>query len=111
MEPNYTEKTRAAITEAQGLAIDRNNTTLEPEHLLLALVSQNDGLVPSIVRRAGREPSALKARIEKALEHLPVTAGGGELHAGTRFARVLREAGRVMEGMGDSYLSVECCCS
>ncbi len=107
MEPNYTEKTRAAITEAQGLAIDRNNTTLEPEHLLLALVSQNDGLVPSIVRRAGREPSALKARIEKALEHLPVTAGGGELHAGTRFARVLREAGRVMEGMGDSYLSVE----
>ncbi|MBI5506025.1 MAG: ATP-dependent chaperone ClpB [Deltaproteobacteria bacterium] len=107
MEPNYTEKTRGAITEAQGLAIDRNNTTLEPEHLLLALISQTDGLVPTIVRRLGREPSALKARLEKALERLPVTPGGGELHAGTRFAKVLREAGRVMEGLGDSYLSVE----
>jgi len=107
MEPNYTEKTRGAITEAQGLAIDRNNTTLEPEHLLLALISQSDGLVPTIVRRLGREPSALKARIEQALDRLPVTSGGGELHAGTRFAKVLREASRVMEGLGDSYVSVE----
>jgi len=107
VEPNYTEKSRGAITEAQGLAIDSNHTTLEPEHLLLALVSQADGLVPTIVRRLGREPSAVKARIEKSLERLPVTPGGGELHAGTRFAKVLREAGRAMEGLGDSYLSVE----
>ena len=107
MDKNLTEKTRAAITEAQGLAIDRNHTTLEPEHLLLALVTQADGLVPTIVRRLGREPSALKTRTEAALSRLPVGTAGGELHAGTRFAKVMREAGRAMEGFGDSYISVE----
>ena len=45
MEKNYTDKTQAAMAEAQGLALDRNNTTLEPEHLLLALVTQPDGLL------------------------------------------------------------------
>ncbi len=107
MEKNLTEKTRAAVTEAQGLAIDRNHSTLEPEHLLLALVTQVDGLVPTIVRRLGREPSALKTRTEAALSRLPVTAAGAELHAGTRFAKVMREAGRLMEGFGDTYVSVE----
>ncbi|MFN2425432.1 MAG: ATP-dependent chaperone ClpB [Candidatus Binatia bacterium] len=107
MEKNYTDKTQAAMAEAQGLALDRNNTTLEPEHLLLALVTQAEGLVPTIIRRLGREPSALKSQIETALGRLPTAPGGGDLHAGTRFAKVLREASRVMEGFGDTYVSVE----
>ncbi|HYB98428.1 MAG TPA: ATP-dependent chaperone ClpB [Candidatus Limnocylindrales bacterium] len=108
MEKNYTEKTRAALSEAQGLALDRNNTTLEPEHLLLALVTQSDGLVPTIIRRLGREPSAIKARVEQALTRLPTSSGAAsDLHASARFAKVLREAGRVMEGFGDAYVSVE----
>jgi len=107
MEKNFTDKTQAAMAEAQGLALDRNNTTIEPEHLLLALVTQADGLVPTIIRRLGREPSAVKARVETALSRLPTAPGGGELHAGTRFAKVLREASRVMENFGDTYVSVE----
>ncbi|HYC53849.1 MAG TPA: ATP-dependent chaperone ClpB [Candidatus Binatia bacterium] len=108
MEKNYTEKTRAALTEAQGLALDHNNTTLEPEHLLLALVTQSEGLVPTIIRRLGREPSAIKARVEQALTRLPTSPGGSnDLHAGARLAKVLREAGRIMEKFGDSYVSVE----
>ncbi|HXC50858.1 MAG TPA: ATP-dependent chaperone ClpB [Candidatus Limnocylindrales bacterium] len=108
MDKNYTDKTQAAISEAQGLALDRNNTTIEPEHLLLALVTQQDGLVPTIIRRLGREPSALKNRLETALSRLPTAPGGSDqLHAGTRFAKVLREASRVMETFGDSYVSVE----
>jgi ATP-dependent Clp protease ATP-binding subunit ClpB len=107
MEKNFTDKTQAAISEAQGLALDRNNTTIEPEHLLLALVTQADGLVPTIIRRLGREPSAVKARAETAISRFASAPGGSELHAGTRFAKVLREAGRVMEGFGDTYVSVE----
>jgi ATP-dependent Clp protease ATP-binding subunit ClpB len=107
MEKNFTDKTQAAISEAQGLALDRNNTTIEPEHLLAALLAQADGLVPTIVRRLGREPSALKARTEAALSRLATAPGGTELHAGTRFAKVLREAGRAMESFGDTYVSVE----
>src|SRR5690349_23854532 len=108
MEKNFTDKTQAAIQEAQGLALDRNNTTIEPEHLLLALVTQSEGLVPTIVRRLGREPSALKARLETALSRFATAPGGSEqLHAGTRFTKVLREARRYMENLGDSYVSVE----
>ena len=109
MDKPLTEKSRAAISEAQGQAIDRSHTTLEPEHVLYALVADGAGLVSTLVRRLGREPSALKAKCEQALERLPVTSGGGsdELRAGTRFARMMREASRVMERMGDDYVSVE----
>ena len=107
MEKNFTEKTQAAVSEAQGLALDRNNTSMEPEHLLLALLTQADGLVPTIIRRLGREPSAVQARAEAALSRLPTSSSGGDLHAGTRFAKVMREAGRQMEKFGDTYVSVE----
>ncbi len=108
MEKPLTERARAAVTEAQGQALDRNNPTLEPEHLLLALMTQSDGLVTSIVRKLGREPSALKASAERATANLP-TAGQAteELRAGARFARVMREAARAMEAYGDEFVSVE----
>src|SRR5512139_1339882 len=108
MDKPLTERSRAAISEAQGQALDRNNPTLEPEHLLYALVTQADGLVPSLVRKVGREPSAIKASAELALTRLPqVSQAADELRAGARFARVMREAGRAMDAMGDQYVSVE----
>ena len=108
MDKPLTERSRAAISEAQGQALDRNNPTLEPEHLLYALVTQADGLVPSLVRKVGREPSAIKASAERALTRLPqVSQAADELRAGARFARVMREAGRAMDAMGDQYVSVE----
>jgi ATP-dependent Clp protease ATP-binding subunit ClpB len=108
MEKALTEKSRAAITEAQGQALDRHNPTLEPEHLLFALLDQKDGLVSTIVRQAGREPSAIRTKIESALDALPrMESGDDELRAGSRFARVMREANRAAEAFGDEYVSVE----
>jgi ATP-dependent Clp protease ATP-binding subunit ClpB len=108
MDKPLTERSRAAIGEAQGQALDRNNPTLEPEHLLYALVTQTDGLVPSLIRKLGREPSAIRASAEGALARLPsVSQATEELRAGARFARVMREAGRAMDSMGDQYVSVE----
>lgn len=108
MDNKLTEKSREAIAEAQGQALDHHNSTLEPEHLLFALANQSDGLVPTILRRLGREPSALVAKANAAIANLPSTSGGDEeLRAGTRFARLMREASRVSEGMGDEYVSVE----
>jgi ATP-dependent Clp protease ATP-binding subunit ClpB len=108
MDKPLTERSRSAISEAQGQALDRNNPTLEPEHLLVALLAQSDGLVASIVRKLGREPSAVKSAAERSLAKLPtIEQGADELRAGTRFARVMREAGRAMEVFGDQYVSVE----
>ena len=108
MDKPLTEKARAVISEAQGQAIDHNNQTLEPEHILVSLLSQADGFVPTIVRRLGREPSALRAKAEQAVDRLPVVTGGDEeLRASTRFARMMREAQRAMERLKDEYVSVE----
>jgi len=108
MDKPLTERSRAAISEAQGQALDHNNPTLEPEHVLHALVTQQDGLVASIIRKLGREPSALASKAEQAIGRLPVTtAASEELRASTRFARMMREAGRAMEMLGDDYISVE----
>ncbi len=101
MNEKLTEKSRAAITEAQGQALDRHNPTLEPEHLLAALAKPADGLLATLIRSLGREPSALQARIESSLARLPVGHGDEELRASSRFARLMREAGRVMEARGD----------
>jgi ATP-dependent Clp protease ATP-binding subunit ClpB len=108
MEKKLTERSREAIAEAQGQALDRHNPTLEPEHLLYSLLNQADGFVPSIIRSVGREPSALKAKLEQALDRIPTAPGyDEELRASTRFARVMREAGKAAEQMGDDYTSVE----
>jgi len=108
VDKQLTEKSRAAVAEAQGQAIDRRHSTLEPEHLLFALIEQADGLVPTIIRRMGREPSALRTKLEQVLADIPVTTGPDqELRAGTRFTRLMREAGRVMGRYGDAYISVE----
>src|SRR5262245_57915201 len=108
MDKPLTEKARAAISEAQGLAIDHNNQTLEPEHVLSALLAQQDGFAATIVRRLGPGPAAVAAKAEQAVDRLPVVSGGDdELRASTRFARMMREAQRAMERMGDDYVSVE----
>ena len=109
MEKQLTERSRAAITEAQGQALDRGNATLEPEHVLYALVAPSDGLVSTLIRKLGREPGAIQAKAEQAIDRLPTTGGGGdeELRAGTRFARMMREAGKAADMMGDDYISVE----
>ena len=56
MDKALTEKSRAVVTEAQGQALDRHNPTLEPEHLLFALLEDKDCLASTIIRHAGREP-------------------------------------------------------
>jgi ATP-dependent Clp protease ATP-binding subunit ClpB len=107
MEKKLTEKSREAITEAQGQAIDRHHSTLEPEHLLVALMVQPDGFVPSILRHLNVDLTVLKATLENTLTSLPTTEGSDELHAGTRFARVMRDASKITGQLGDEFSSVE----
>ncbi len=108
MDKPLTERSRAAVTEAQGQALDRNHTTLEPEHVLHALTKDSEGLVASVMKKLGREPAAVAARTEQALDRMAVGAGGDEeLRPGTRLQRLMREANKATEMLGDDYVSVE----
>ena len=57
----YTEKAQEAVLAAQQLAEQANNAQVEPEHLLVALVDQKDGIIPDLLRKMNADPAAIDA--------------------------------------------------
>ena len=64
----YTEKAQEALAQAQRLAGEYNHSQIDPEHLLLALLEQTDGVVPQIFGKLGLAPQMLQRELEKARE-------------------------------------------
>src|SRR5439155_851738 len=76
-----TERAQEAILAAQRLAEGANNPQLEPEHVLLALVDQREGVVPRVLERLNVNMPALRAELGQELARLPKQFGAGQLHA------------------------------
>ena len=75
----FTIKSQEAIQQAIRLAADRRNSETAPEHLLLALLDQAEGIVGPVLRKVGADPGALRSEIGGALDRLPtITAGARE---------------------------------
>ncbi|MGB0732010.1 MAG: Clp protease N-terminal domain-containing protein, partial [Miltoncostaeaceae bacterium] len=70
-----TERAAEALGAAQALAETRGNQLVEPEHLLLALLDQPEGVVQPIVERAGADPATLRAAAQAAVEARPTVSG------------------------------------
>ncbi|QDU72926.1 ATP-dependent chaperone ClpB [Mucisphaera calidilacus] len=104
-----TEKTKLALQQAQVDAGQRGHQQIEPEHVLLALVRQPEGLIPRLLRRVDAAPEALAADLDAELKKLPSVSGGGAQQVGgsQRLARTLADAQDEARTMGDDYLSVE----
>src|SRR5690348_12780720 len=93
MNPNrMTEKAREALLAAQEIAEERNHQQVDAEHLLLALLDQEGGLVPELLRRMNVTPSDLRARVVADLDKVPKVYGGGQLYLAQNLNRVLRTA-------------------
>ena len=72
MNPDrWTHKTQQAFQDAQALAQSRGHQELAPEHLLAALLAQDQGIVPETLKKAGIEPKAVSAELDKALTRKP----------------------------------------
>src|SRR5438874_9329460 len=80
-----TEKAQDAIVAAQRLAEERHHTQLEPEHLLHALVTQEDGVVPAILGRLKVQPQTVIDQLEPALSGLARATGPIQLSMSNRF--------------------------
>jgi len=88
-----TEKARDAVAAAQEIAESSQHSQVEPEHLLLALLEQQGGVVPEIARRLGQEPSKLAAEARAALHALPrLQSVADQIYLSSRLAAVLRDA-------------------
>src|SRR2546430_14926559 len=74
----YTERAREAVAAAIELARKGNHPQVEPEHVLLALVEQREGIVPELLRKAGLDPSAIAAGARGPLKKISSAYGGSE---------------------------------
>ena len=104
----YTQKATEALNAAQELAQERQNQYLTPEHLLYALVDQQDGLIGSLFGRMGVNCESLLEELKGLVDRQPKVSGGsGEVYASPETAAVLRFAEKMADKLGDEYLSVE----
>ncbi|WP_327098983.1 ATP-dependent chaperone ClpB [Nocardia vinacea] len=106
-----TEKSREALSEAQNAATRLGHSEVDGEHLLLALIDQQDGLVPRLLDQASADLDALRADLNRELARRPKVSGPGaapgQVMVTRRLAALLESAEREAKRLKDSYVSVE----
>uniref|UniRef100_A0A832MKN3 Chaperone protein ClpB n=1 Tax=Eiseniibacteriota bacterium TaxID=2212470 RepID=A0A832MKN3_UNCEI len=103
----YTVKSQEALDRAQRLARDRAHQELRPEHLLVALLADEEGTVVAVLRKLGVPLAPLAREAEGLLDALPRVHGAPGLHLGEPLRRVLEAAERTAAQFKDDYTSVE----
>jgi ATP-dependent Clp protease ATP-binding subunit ClpB len=102
----YTEKAQEAIIGSQNLASEQNNSEVTPEHLLVALVEQEGGIVPSILRKMNIDPAKVQAEARALLKNLP-QAYGGDVRLSPRMKLIFDSAEAEAKRLQDDYVSTE----
>jgi ATP-dependent Clp protease ATP-binding subunit ClpB len=104
----FTTKFQQALSEAQSLAVGNDQQFIEPQHLLLALLAQDDGSTASLLQRAGANVGGLKAALLKALERLPKVQGhGGDVSVGRDLGNLLNLTDKAAQQRGDEFIASE----
>ena len=104
----FTIKAQEAIGEAQQIASSYSHQEIRGEHLLLALINQKDGVIPSILQKLEVSHEELKIKLEKLLEKIPQVYGGSEgQHIGNELNDILDRAQQEAQKVKDEYVSTE----
>ena len=104
----FTTKFQQALADAQSIAVGGDQQFIEPQHLLLALLRQDDGGTASLLQRAGVNVPPLKAALEKAVARLPKVEGaGGEVQVGRDLSNLLNLTDRQAQKRGDQFIASE----
>ncbi len=104
----YTQKSREAVSAAQSLAAEAHQQEISGKHLLIALLTQEKGMIPGLLEHAGVNTAGLTAMAHDLLKRTPAVHGyEGALRLGTGLARVLARAEKEAKEMKDQYISVE----
>ncbi len=104
-----TRRSQEALHAAQGLASRYNHQQIESEHLLLALVNQTDGIVPTLMEKIDVAPRKIREGLGKHLSTLPSVTGGGagQIYMSARLNNILQGAEEEARILKDEYISVE----
>src|SRR5450631_2629969 len=104
----FTEKAQEALQEAAELARESGQQAVEPEHLLLALVRQEEGVARTLIERAGASVQALEPALVSAVERFPkISGGGGQPYLSPALNKSLELAEQEAERLKDEYISTE----
>ena len=103
-----TTKFQQALADAQSLAVGHDNQLIEPQHLLLALLQQDDGATSPLLARAGVNVASLKAALAQAITRLPKVEGhGGEVQIGRDLGNLLNVSDKEAQKRGDQFIASE----
>ena len=103
----FTIKSQELIQNAQSLASNNNNQQIEPEHLLSAMLNEQEGIARSMLRKLGVSPEAVAQEIAMAMDKLPKVSGAGDVYISQRTKSVLDAAFTEAAKMKDQYVSIE----
>ena len=104
----FTTKFQQAFADAQSVAVGADNPYIEPQHLLLALVNQEDSATSSLLGRAGVNVAGLRSALERSIERLPrVEGGGGEVNVSRELSNLLNLTDKEAQKRGDQFIASE----
>ena len=104
----YTTKFQQAFADAQSLAIGKDNPYIEPQHLLLALMEQQDGSTSSLLSKGGINVQPLRESVKASIERLPRVEGhGGEVNLSRELTNLLNLTDKEAQKKGDQFIASE----
>ena len=107
----FTQKSIEAVSLAQSTAIEYQNQAVAPEHLLYALLKQENGLVSNLLSKMGADPSVMLERVEDEIEKMPKVSGSGrpadQVYVTSELDRILTDSEKIAQQFNDDYVSVE----
>ena len=107
----FTKKSLEALQSAESIAIENQNMQVMPEHLAYALVDQDGGLIPSLMKKAGIDVDKLLAMLDGAIQKIPAVSGSGrepgKIYISPLTDKILTGAERLADSAKDEYVSVE----
>jgi ATP-dependent Clp protease ATP-binding subunit ClpB len=104
----FTERSRGFLQAAQTIAMRESHQRLAPEHLLKALMDDDQGLAANLIKRAGGSPDRVRESLDFALSKMPKVSGdAGQIYMDQQTAKVLDEAEKIATKAGDSFVPVE----
>jgi len=109
MRPDkLTSKFQLALSDAQSLAVARDNQFIEPAHLLVALLDQQGGTVRPLLDKAGVNLNQLRSRLGQSLERIArVEGSAGEVHVSNDLSRLLNLTEKLATQRGDQFIASE----
>ena len=104
---NFTIKVQEALQESSSIANKNDNAEISPEHLLEALLEQQDGLIVPVVERIGINANELNTRVKELIKSNPKVSGAAQVYFSSPLQKILANAEKEMSALKDQYLSTE----